>query len=244
MEFLFFVLAIVAEVLGTIAGFGSSTVFLPLALLFFDFPTALILVAIFHIFGNLARLNFFKSGLDKKLLLKFGVPSVVLTVLGAMLVHQLSQDALKGILGLFLLLFGTFSLLRKMPAIRPTTLHIALAGGLSGFLAGLIGTGGALRGLTLNAFGVPKARYIATAAGIALAVDATRIPIYFSQGFLEAQYYWFIPLLLLAAIIGSLIGKKIVDRVPQERFKIIVTVAITLVGAKFVADWLLPTLLY
>jgi uncharacterized membrane protein YfcA len=239
VELIFFVLAILSEILGTIAGFGSSTVFLPLALLFFDFQTALILVAIFHIFGNLARLNFFKSGLDKKLLFKFGLPSVILAVLGALLVNQLPQDILKGILGLFLLLFGIFSLLSKVPTIRPTTFRVALAGGSSGFLAGLIGTGGALRGATLNAFGVSKVRYIATAAAIALAVDATRIPIYLSQGFLAAKYYWFIPLLLLAAIIGSLFGKQIVARVPQERFKIVVMIAITLVGAKFIVDWLL-----
>jgi uncharacterized membrane protein YfcA len=236
---LFFILAIGSELLGTIAGFGSSTVFLPLALLFFDFRTALILVAIFHIFGNLARLNFFKSGLDKKLLIKFGVPSVILTIAGALLVNQLPQDALKGILGLFLLVFGIFSLLGKVPVVKPTPLRIALAGGSSGFLAGLIGTGGALRGATLNAFGVAKVRYIATAAAIALAVDVTRIPIYFSQGFLTPEHYWYIPLLFVAAIIGSLIGKKIIERVPQKRFKVVVLVAITLVGAKFLADWVL-----
>jgi hypothetical protein len=44
----------------TIAGFGSSTIFLPLALFFVDFQTALILVAISHLFGNLGRINFFK----------------------------------------------------------------------------------------------------------------------------------------------------------------------------------------
>jgi uncharacterized membrane protein YfcA len=239
MELLFFVLAIVSEVLGTIAGFGSSTIFLPLALLFFDFQTALILVAIFHIFGNLARLNFFKSGLDRKLLLRFGLPSVALTILGALLVNQLPQEILKGILGLFLFLFGIFSLVRKVPTIRPTTLRIALAGGTSGFVAGLIGTGGALRGAALNAFGTPKVHYIATAAAIALVVDATRIPIYFSQGFLSAEYYRYIPLLLIAAIVGSLMGKRIVDRVPQERFQLVVIVAVILVGAKFVVDWLL-----
>lgn len=239
MELLFFALAIISEIVGTIAGFGSSTVFLPFALLFFDFQTALILVAIFHIFGNVARLNFFKSGLDKKLLFKFGIPSVVLTVLGALLVNQLPQGALKGALGLFLLLFGIFSLIRKVPPIRSTTFRVALAGGSSGFLAGLIGTGGALRGAALNAFGTPKVHYIATAAAIALAVDVTRIPIYFSQGFLAAEYYWYLPVLFVAAIIGSLIGKRIIHKVPQKHFKTIVAVAITLVGIKLVADWLL-----
>jgi uncharacterized membrane protein YfcA len=45
--------AFVAEIIGTIAGFGSSTIFLPLALFFVDFKTAIVLVAIFHLFGNI-----------------------------------------------------------------------------------------------------------------------------------------------------------------------------------------------
>lgn len=43
MDILFFLSAFVSEIIGTVAGFGSSTVFLPLALLFFDFKTALVL---------------------------------------------------------------------------------------------------------------------------------------------------------------------------------------------------------
>ena len=239
MVIVFFLLAVVSEVLGTIAGFGSSTVFLPLALLFFDFPTALVLVAIFHIFGSVARLNFFKSGVNKKLLIKFGLPSVALTVAGALLVNQLPQATLKGILGIFLLLFGAFSLLGKIPRIAQSNFRLALTGGLSGFLAGLIGTGGALRGAALNAFGITKTSYIATAAAVALAVDATRIPIYLSQGFLSSNYYLYIPILFVAAVLGSLIGKKVVDKVHERRFKIIVSAAVALVGAKFTADWLL-----
>jgi uncharacterized membrane protein YfcA len=63
-EILFFVSAFISEIIGTIAGFGSSTIFLPLALFFVDFKTALVLVAIFHLFGNLGRMNFFRHGLD------------------------------------------------------------------------------------------------------------------------------------------------------------------------------------
>jgi uncharacterized membrane protein YfcA len=56
---LFFLIAFISEVIGAIAGFGSSTIFLPLALFFVDFKTALILVAISHLIGNIGRINFF-----------------------------------------------------------------------------------------------------------------------------------------------------------------------------------------
>jgi len=42
--------AFIAEMLGTIAGFGSSSIFLPLVVQVLDFHNALVLVAIYHIF--------------------------------------------------------------------------------------------------------------------------------------------------------------------------------------------------
>jgi hypothetical protein len=45
-----------AELIGTMAGFGSSTIFLPVALFFVDFKTAIVLVAIFHLLGNTGRI--------------------------------------------------------------------------------------------------------------------------------------------------------------------------------------------
>jgi uncharacterized protein len=57
-DILFFIVAFLSEVIGAVAGFGSSTIFLPLALFFVDFQTALILVAISHLFGNFRKNQF------------------------------------------------------------------------------------------------------------------------------------------------------------------------------------------
>jgi uncharacterized protein len=60
-DILFFIVAFISEVIGAIAGFGSSTIFFPLASFFVDFQTALILVAISHLFGNLGRISLNKD---------------------------------------------------------------------------------------------------------------------------------------------------------------------------------------
>jgi uncharacterized membrane protein YfcA len=146
-EILFFISAFISEIIGTIAGFGSSTIFLPLALFFVDFKTALVLVAIFHLFGNLGRINFFRHGLDRKIIIIFGIPSILLSFLGASLVGILSQDILKVILGIFLIVISISFLFK--PALKfPTNLWTVISGGgISGFITGLVGTGGALRAL-------------------------------------------------------------------------------------------------
>ena len=57
--FLFFLIALLSEIVGTIGGFGSSVFFVPLAGLFFDFHTVLALTSILHVFSNAAKLVLF-----------------------------------------------------------------------------------------------------------------------------------------------------------------------------------------
>jgi uncharacterized protein len=163
----------------------------------------------------------------------------LLSFLGASLVGILSQDILKVILGIFLILISISFLFR--PALKfPTNLWTVITGGgISGFVTGLVGTGGALRATFLTGFNLEKTKYIATATVIALGTDATRIPSYISQGFLLEQYYYYIPILFVAAIGGSYIGKKIVGKINQNIFRKIVLVAIILVSIKFIVDGIL-----
>ena len=239
MSILFLLSGLVSEIIGTMAGFGSSTIFLPLALFFFDLPTALALVAFFHLFGNISRAGFFRFGIDKSLLIRFGIPSVIFTIIGAILIGSISLTTLKAILGAFFILYAIVFIYKRNISFKPTTTNAVIGGGISGFIAGLIGTGGALRGMFLTAFNLPKEKYIATAAVLAIAVDITRIPLYLSQGFFKKEYFWYLPILFLVAVAGSFIGKRIVKYIPQDKFRIFVLVAILLVGIKFVFQFFL-----
>ncbi|QQG39460.1 MAG: sulfite exporter TauE/SafE family protein [Candidatus Aenigmatarchaeota archaeon] len=233
---LFLLAAFVSAIVGTVVGFGSSTIFQPLALFFVDFRTALVLVAIFHIFSNASRLMFFHSGVDKKMLVRFGVPSVVATVAGALLVAYVSAGAFKLLLGIFLILFSASAFTNHRFVIRETGRNEFVGGVLSGFLAGLVGTGGALRGAFLTGFGMRKERYVATASAIALGVDIVRIPVYITSGFLGAQHYATIPFLFVLAFVGTYVGKLVVQRVSQQTFKTLVLAALALIGMKFILD--------
>lgn len=238
-DILFFVIGFFSEVIGTMAGFGSSTIYLPLASYFMDFKTALVLVAIFHFFGNVGRIALFWRGLDRKVLLAFGLPSFLFSLLGATLVGGLSQTLLKLLLGVFLIALSAAFLLRPRLSFPANTKSLAAGGVVSGFIVGLIGTGGALRAAFLTGLKMDKEKYIATAAVIALGTDATRIPSYLAGGFLGEQYYYFIPVLLVIALAGSFVGRKIVGRIDQAKFKKIVLIAVILASIKFVVDGIL-----
>ncbi len=239
MMIIFLFSAFISEIMGTIAGFGSSTLFLPIAVLFVDFKTALVLVALYHFFGTAFRTFLFRRDIDWHLLGRFGVPSIVCTVIGALLAGLLPVELMKGLLGIFLITYAVISLSRRAIILSPTLTTTALGGAVSGFFAGLIGTGGALRSAFLTAIALPKKKHLATAAVLGFAVDWTRIPLYLQQGFLPREYYWYVPLLLGIALAGSLVGRIAVERIHQELFRKIILLALMVAGLWFVYQWLL-----
>ena len=65
INYIFLLLALLAEILGTIGGFGSSVFFVPLSNFYFDFHSVLGLTALFHLSSNLSKIFHFKKGLNK-----------------------------------------------------------------------------------------------------------------------------------------------------------------------------------
>ena len=172
--YLFFFLALLAEILGTVSGFGSSILFVPLASMFLDFKLVLGITAVFHVFSNLSKIYLFQSGIDKKIALKLGIPAVIAVIIGAILTHYIPQKQAE--LGMNVLVFclAIYLLGGGHKKIKQSDSNLYIGGGISGFLAGLIGTGGAIRGLTLSAFQLPKDIFIATSALIDMGVDTSR----------------------------------------------------------------------
>ena len=89
--YLFFLLALLAEIIGTISGFGSSILFVPLASIFINFKLVLGITAVFHVFSNLSKIFLFQKGIDKIIALKLGIPAVISVILGALLTNFIPQ---------------------------------------------------------------------------------------------------------------------------------------------------------
>ena len=115
----FLVLALIAEIIGTIGGFGSSVFFVPLGNFYFDFHSVLGLTAIFHVSSNLSKIFLFKKGLDKKLLFNIGVPAVVFVIAGGLLSKFMDSSFLEIILGLFLIGFSLLFIIKSEVTIEP-----------------------------------------------------------------------------------------------------------------------------
>jgi len=230
INYFFLLLALAAEIIGTIGGFGSSVFFVPLGNFYFDFYSVLGMTAIFHLSSNLSKIFLFKKGLDKKLLLYIGVPSVFFVIAGGFLSKLVDGYALTVVLGVFLVVFSLLFLIKKEIVVLPNKKNAVIGGTLSGFSAGLLGTGGAIRGLTMAAFNLEKHAFIATSAFIDFMIDFSRTFVYYNNGYIGKQELTYLPFLFAIGLIGTYLGKRILAYIPQDKFRSLSLLFILLIG--------------
>ncbi len=222
----FFLLAFVAEVIGTISGFGSSILFVPLASMFFDFKAVLAITAVFHVFSNLSKIYLFRTGIQKDIVIKLGIPAVIFVIIGALLTNIIPQKEIELWMNFVLILLSVFLIFNSDKKLEQSDKNLIVGGISSGFLAGLVGTGGAIRGLVLAAFSLEKDSFLATSALIDLGVDFSRAIVYVSSGYFLKEFLIFIPFLILISIAGSYTGKLVLNKIPQKYFRYVVLVVI------------------
>ena len=84
-----------------------------------------------------------------------------------------------------------------------------------------------------------KEKFIATSAIIDLGVDLSRSVVYYNNGYIDKSLLYLIPILLVISIIGTYIGKKILNTISQDQFRNFVLVLILLIGiSTFYTLWI------
>ena len=209
--------------MGTISGFGTSSIMLPVMALFYPLPESLLFVAIIHFFGDLWKILLFKNDIKLKLILTFGLPGIITSFIGARLVFAFPEVILMRLLSLILIFFVLLIFFKpnfKLPDKNALTMG---AGTLDGLLAGITGVGGPIRAAFLSAFNFPKAVYIAASGAIGMMIDSVRITTYIFGGIeLSPLLGWGLIALVPLSFVGAKLGRKAVNRVPQERFRYLI----------------------
>ena len=236
LDLLFLALLFFAEVLGTIGGFGSSMLVMPLAGWFLPFDQALGLTAVFHVFSNAAKIILFRQGVDRRLLVWLGVPAVIGVIIGARVTVHLDERLLSVVLGSLLMVMGLGLLIKEEWRLRATRGNALTGGAISGFIAGVAGTGGAVRGITLAAFALEKSAFVATSAWIDMGVDLSRSVVYASNGFVTREVLLCLPAMALISVLGSWLGKMALTRMEQGQFRRVVLALVIIMGAVSLAQ--------
>jgi uncharacterized membrane protein YfcA len=220
-----------AGAIASIAGFGIGSVITPLLALRVETKLAVAAVSIPHLAATVLRFWRLRRKIDRRLIFSFGLTSALGGLTGALINVYANSPALTYVLGGLLVFAGFMGLTGLSDRLRVEGAAAWVAGFLSGVLGGLVGNQGGIRSAAMLGFSVPKESFVATATAAALAVDLARMPIYVANEYRGIASIW--PLVVVAtlgALVGTLLGVRLLSWIPDAVFKRLVSLLILALG--------------
>ncbi len=234
------VVAFFTAILTFFSGFGLGTILMPVFALFFPVDIAVALTGVVHFSNNLFKIVLVGKGADKKVLLRFGIPAVVASFIGAWLLLKITvlpslfqyelygksfeATPVKMVIAILLMGFSVMEVVPRFQKLQFGGNKLILGGVLSGFFGGLAGIQGALRSAFLIKSCLSKDAFIATGVVIACFVDFTRLSVYASR-FSSSNLHENSTLIIfatLSAISGAFIGSRLLKKITLRLIQLIV----------------------
>lgn len=224
-------LAACTSALTAIAGIGGGVIMLT-AMASLLPPAAIIPVhAVVQLGSNVGRVVLMRHWIDRGRLLPFILGSVVGIALGGSLAVNLPGEALRLVLGLFIL--QTLWLpIAAMAAIKGRGL--AVGGAVASFLTMLVGATGPYVVALLKPLGLGKEGLIATHAAAMTAQHGLKMLGFGLLGFAFAPWLPLIALMIVAGFVGTLVGRRLLGRLDERLFGHLVQAILTVVALDLV----------
>lgn len=231
------VVALVSFVAGataSIVGFGIGSLLTPVLAVWFGTEVAVAVVALPHLAGGLLRGWQLRDAVAWRVVIRFGLLSVLGGLLGALMFARLAPAVLTRVLGALLIMTATAGITGWAQRWTPRGPVVSALGALSGFFGGVVGNQGGLRAAALSAFGLAPAAFVATSTIIGVMIDLVRVPIYLQRAATDLTDLWPLIVAGVAGVLtGTLVGDRILLGLSREQFRLIVSVAIGLLGMWF-----------
>lgn len=225
------VAGLVAGAIAAISGFGIGSILTPLLALWVGTKLAVALVSIPHFIGTGLRFIVIRQHVDRHVLWRFGLTSAAGGLIGAVLHIGLRSAVLGYVLGALLVFAGVMGLSGLAARMSFGRRTAWIAGALSGLFGGMVGNQGGIRSAALLGFNLQRDAFVATATAIALLIDLCRMPVYAALQFHSIVAEWRLAALAtLGVIVGTLSGKWMLQRIPQNVFRAIVSGIILALG--------------
>ncbi len=205
------------------AGFGGALLLLPLITHSIGAKAAVPVLTIAQLSGNLSRAGFGYKDIRWRPVLLFCTGAVPASALGSRLFVELPSSTIMKVIGIFLVLAVV---LRHTPFknYRSPDKVLPAAGAVVGFLSAVAGSAGPLGAAVFLSLQLPAVAYVASEAVTASFIHITKSVVFGKYMLLK-----FSDLLLGLALSGSMIlgsftGRKLIQRLSEKHFDILVEV--------------------
>jgi uncharacterized protein len=180
------------------------------------------------IFGDVFAVIYYKSHAQWRYLAKLIPFSLIGIGIGYFAMRALNDAQIKPLIGVIILAMLALQLFRtvkKMDETIPKGIWIALIMGLlAGFTTMIANAAAPMMAIYLLAMRLPKEQYVGTGAWFYFIVNLVKVPLSASLGLITAKSLLTGTVLIPAIAIGAIIGIKVLSRIPQKAFRVIILV--------------------
>ncbi|WP_262282237.1 sulfite exporter TauE/SafE family protein [Micromonospora sp. MA102] len=226
--------AFALAMLSAVAGFGGGVLLLPVFTALFGLRVAVPMLTLTQLSSNASRMWLNRHHLHRPLVGWFALGAVPLAIAGGLLLAHAPLGPLKRLLGVFLIGVVIWRRLNPHPR-RPGDRTFVAVGAASGLGSALLGSVGPLTAPFFLAYGLTRAAYIGTEAASALTMHLSKIAAYGAGDLLTRKVLLYGAALTPATLAGAWVGKRIVGRISDRLFVLLVEIGLLASGALFLA---------
>jgi hypothetical protein len=230
---LLLVAALAASTLAAVAGFGGAAILLPVLVLVVGPRDAIPVLTIAQLVGNGSRVVLNRDAVSWRIVGWFALGGVPAALIGGFLFAAAPLDALTRLIGAFLLASVAWRHLRPAPSGVLGERTFTLIGAVFAFASALVGSVGPIMAPFFLAAGLVKSAYIGTEAAATVVMHLAKLVAYGTAALLTAATVAVGLVMAPAMIAGSWIGKRIVDRLPEQIFVAVIEVVLIVTGVAF-----------
>ncbi|SET11838.1 sulfite exporter TauE/SafE family protein [Anaerobranca gottschalkii] len=226
---LLFIGSFFAAAISGAAGFGGALLLLPLLTKTIGTEMAVPILTIAQLIGNLSRVYFGFNKINWKPVYLFILGAVPMSILGAFSFVTIPKEIISKGIGAALILFVVLKFFNILK-FNPSGKTMLIGGAVTGLISGLVGSAGPIGAALFLSLNLPPVSYIASEAVTAVAMHVSKTVVY--QRYLGIGIYALgIGLFMgVAMITGTWVGKKVIEKMPKDKFVKFVSILLLLIG--------------
>lgn len=222
--------AFVAATVAGVSGFGGAVLLLPVLVWSFGAQDAVVVLTVAQLAGNGSRVALHRRDVDREVLARFAIGAIPAALIGGFVFAALAAGTLSCLLGGFLIAAVIWRHVRRATHGGPTPGAFSAIGVVFGFLSAVLGSVGPLLAPFFLDYGLLKGAYIGTEAACTIAIHLTKLLAYGATGVLTGGTVLTGLVLVPAMIAGSLLGRRLLGRISDRGFVVIVDAVLVVSG--------------
>lgn len=218
-----------AALISGAAGFGGALLLLPVLSWTIGPLAAVPVLTIAQLIGNLSRVYAGFKEISWKPVMVFIATAVPFSVIGALSFVSLPKELIMRIIGACIVIFALLKYY-KILKFNPGNKTLLAGGGVTGLLSGLVGSAGPIGAAVFLSLNLSPMGYIASEAVTATVMHIFKTIIYqkyVNIGITEVGLALGMGVFM---VLGTMAGKKIIEKMDREKFTVFVTVLLGVIG--------------